>query len=283
MTEIKSKVRAAAKPVLFKLMGKRFYKYAQFYGKMRDIKYRMIDEKEMPLLNEFIKPGDTVLDLGANFAYYTERLSGIVGTNGKVYAFEPIPFTFEVFKMLVKKFSLKNVTYYNRGVSDKNEIVQFRVPKMEMGTLSTGQAHLSGRKNDVGDKEHYPFTQEEMFNCEVIALDDFFKVDLPGLSFIKIDIEGAELFALKGAKQLLQKYTPAILIEINPVFLDGFGLTSEDMLNFIKEAGYEIFYLNEQIQKLEPLLNKPLWESNFILIHQDKINAHLNIIANVQK
>jgi len=282
MSTLKSGIRSFVKPILYKLLGNRFYKYAQFYGKKRDIKFKLIDEKEMFLLPEFIKPGDTVLDLGANFAYYTERMSKIVGNTGKVYSFEPIPFTFEVLEMLVKHFKLANVTYYKKGVSNKTETVKFTVPKMDFGTLSTGQAHISGRKNDQPNNKDYKFTQEETFDCQVVALDEFYNNELPNLTFIKIDIEGAELFALKGAKNLLEKYKPVILIEINPLFLEGFGLTETNMLDFIKEIGYEIFYLNEGSQKLVPLNNTPLWEYNFILIPAGKVNQYKNIIDHVQ-
>ncbi len=281
MSTLKSGMRAFAKPILFKILGKRLYKYAQFFGKKRDIKFKLIDEKEMFLLPEFIKPGDTVLDLGANFAYYTERMSKIVGNNGKVYAYEPIPFTFSVFKMLIKHFGLKNVTYYQKGVSNKTDIVKFTVPKMDIGTLSTGQAHIATRHNDKEKDLNYKFTKEETFDCEVVSLDEFYNNELPNLTFIKIDIEGAELFALNGAKKILKKYMPVILIEINPIFLEGFGLTSLDMLNFIKELDYVIYYLNEDTKKLTPLGNKELWEYNFILIPTNKINLYQNLISHV--
>lgn len=282
MSTLKSGIRSFAKPLLYKLLGKRFYKYAQFYGKKRDIELHLIDEREMFLLPEFIKPGDTVLDLGANFAYYTERMSRIVGEKGKVHAFEPIPFTFDVYSMLVKHFKLTNVVSYKKGVSDKNETVKFSVPKMDIGMLSTGQAHISGRKEDSRTAANTHIAGEETFDCEVVALDNLYNNELPNLSFIKIDIEGAELFALKGAKNILRKYRPVILIEINPEFLTGFGLSPADMLNFINEMDYGIFYLDEATRKLVPLNNKPFWEYNFILIPSEKVEQHKNLIAHVQ-
>jgi FkbM family methyltransferase len=273
-------VREAVKPFLFRILGKRFYKYAQCYGKIRDIKYHLADEKEMIFLKEFIKPGDTVFDLGCNFAYYTERMSRIVGETGKVYAFEPIPFTYEVFVMLIKKLKLKNVTFYKKGVSNKNGVVQFRVPKMNTGTFNTGMAHISDRNNNIDTfKNEYDYADEEIFNCEVVSLDDFFNSNMPGLSFIKIDIEGAELFALKGAKNLLAKYKPTILIEINPVFLEGFRLTQQDVISFLNDNGYKIFYLENNSSKLSIVENKPLWKDNFILIHKSKISLHNKILA----
>lgn len=279
-TSSKFSFRTAVKPVLIKLLGKNFYKYAQCYGKMRDIKYHLADEKEMILLEEFIKPGDTAIDIGGNFAYYTERMSRIAGDAGKIYAFEPIPFTFEIFSMLVKKLKLKNVYFYKKGVSNKNETVQFRIPKTDIGTFNTGMAHISARNNNISDvNKDYDYSNEETFDCEVIALDDFFKSNMPRLSFIKIDIEGAELFALQGAKNLLTKYKPAILIEINPVFLEGFGLTQENVVSFINENGYKIFHLENNSSKLNIVEDKLLWKDNFILIHESKISLHSKVIS----
>lgn len=282
MSTLKSGIRAIAKPILYKLLGRNFYKYAQFYGKKRDIKYKLIEEKEMFLLPGFVKPGDTVLDLGANFAYYTERLSRLVGSKGKVYAYEPIPFTYSVFKMLVKHFGLTNVTSYQKGVSNTSTTVKFTVPKMDIGTLSTGQAHISGRDDKNLTVRNKKIAGEETFDCEVVSLDEFYNSEIPGLSFIKIDIEGAELFALKGAEKILHKYQPVILIEINPEFLTGFGLSSADMLNFIEQINYEILYLDESSKKLVKLGDKPLWENNYVLIPKNKMEQHKNIISNVQ-
>lgn len=282
MSTLKSGIRSIAKPILFKLLGRNFYKYAQFYGKKRDIQLRLIEEKEMFLLPEFVKPGDTVLDLGANFAYYTERLSRLVGSTGKVYAYEPIPFTFSVFRMLVKHFGLTNVTYYQKGVSSSTTSVKFTVPKMDIGTLSTGQAHISGRDDQYLTSQSKKITGEETFDCEVVALDEFYNEELPGLSFIKIDIEGAELFALRGAQNILRKYQPVILIEINPEFLKGFGLKDQDMLDFISQQGYEILYLEEGSKKLTPLGSRALWENNFILIPKTKMELYKNFLSHVQ-
>jgi FkbM family methyltransferase len=278
MASVKSPIRTMVKPILFKLLGNRFYKYAQAYGKIKDIKNRLVEEKEMVLLPYFATLGSQTIDVGANYAYFTERLSKLVGEKGEVYAFEPIPFTFSVLELIVKKLKLNNAFIYRKGVSNSNETVTFTVPKMGYGTISAGQAHISDRKNDLPDKyENYKFDDEEKVACEIVALDDFLGQKLNNVSFIKIDIEGAELFAMQGMQNVIDRCKPVLLIEICPPFLHGFGITDDQLLTYIKELGYQIFNYNEKSNKLE-LLNKALWESNFILIPNEKISNYKNLM-----
>src|SRR6476469_9980174 len=152
MAHVDSSVRSLVKPFLFKVLGERGYFWFQLYGKMRDIKYRLVEEDEMELLPLLIKPNDEVFDIGANYAYYTVRMAELV-KNGHVDAFEPIPFTYKVCKKRVDKKKLKNVDVHNVGVGNANEVVQFEVPLADFGGISAGQAHISGRDNDMDEQE----------------------------------------------------------------------------------------------------------------------------------
>ena len=280
MASVHSPIRTIIKPLLFKLLGKTGYIYAQFYGKMRDIKHRLVEETEMELLADLVKPGDAVIDIGANYAYYTDRLSSIVGDNGKVFAFEPIPFTYKVCAMIVKARKLRNAKLYNLGVSDKNQTLSFSIPKLSFGPISAGQAHISGRKHNENEKsKYYNFDAEEEVTCEVIALDDFL-LDLNNkpLTFIKIDIEGAEYFALKGMEKLILKHKPALLIEVQPYFLKGFNINESEFRRYINDTlGLEIFFYDATVKKLKPL-QFDFFDSNFILIPGNKISAYQQLI-----
>jgi FkbM family methyltransferase len=260
-------------------MGKRGYKYAQLYGKLRDIKYRLVEEREMKLLPVLVAEGDTVLDIGANFAYYTERLSRLTGNSGAVIAFEPIPFTFEVCRMIVKKLGLKNITLYNKGVSDKTAQVQFSAPKLGFGGISAGQAHIAGRKNEEKDrKKYYNFSEDEYFDCQVVDLDSF-GLSLTKLTFVKIDIEGAELFAIKGMEKLLRQHRPVLLIEVQPYFLRGFGIDANEFQQYITdELGYIICFMDKQTDKLVKL-SGDFFDDNFILLPAERIADYQNLLV----
>jgi len=278
MASVNSPLRSFLKPILFKLLGKRGYKWAQYYGKRKDIEHRLVEEIEMELLPQIVHKDDEVLDIGANYAYYTERLSRLA-PEGKVYAFEPIPFTYGVASMLVRKLRLKNVELYDKGVGEKTETMRFTVPKLKIGAISAGQAHMGDRNNDMlKGTEYYVSDNEEAFDCKVVDIDSFLLPSFRKLTFVKIDIEGAEYFALKGMEKTLQKFKPVILIEIIPVFLQGFSIETAFFQDYLeKHLSYSIFIYDEQLKKLRAT-NSITKDRNYILIHANKISDYKHLI-----
>jgi FkbM family methyltransferase len=279
MASVKSPIRTIVKPILFKLLGKRGYRWAQYYAKKRDIDNRLVEEEEMALLPLLVSRGDEVLDIGANYAYYTERLSRLV-PEGHVYAFEPIPFTYEVAGMLVKKYDLKNVSLYRKGVGEKTETLKFSVPKQGFGSISAGQAHMANRNDDIiKGSEYYLSAGKAQFDCEVVDIDSFLLPGLKKLSFVKMDIEGAEYFALKGMERTLDRFRPVILIEIVPPFLHAFGIELAFFQQYIEQTlGYRIFEYNKSSGQLVEAgsVQKP---ANYILVHESKLSDYSHLIA----
>jgi FkbM family methyltransferase len=262
------------------MLGTKGYKWAQYLAKKRDIQYRLVEEKEMELLPLLVKEDDEVLDIGANYAYYTERLSKLV-PKGHVYAFEPIPFTYDVAAMLVKKFRLKNASLYKKGIGQKTEIMRFGVPKLDFGSISAGQAHMSGRKNEmIKGSDYYVSDKEEEFDCEVVDIDSFLLPRLKKLSFVKIDIEGAEYFALKGMEKTLKQFHPVILIEIVPVFLKSFDIDMSYFQDYITNAlGYVIYTYEPQEKKLKLVSGPVLEDRNYILIPRSDVSSYNHLIS----
>ncbi|WP_018344176.1 FkbM family methyltransferase [Cytophaga aurantiaca] len=274
MATLNSPLRTALKPLLFKLFGKSAYAKFQFYAKVKDIDNKLVEEKEMELLPYFLSKDAESIDIGANYAYYTVAMGQ---QSKKVYAYEPIPFTHKVCAMLIKHYKLANVQLFLQGVGEANEIKTFNVPVVEFGGIAAGQAHMSERNNELeGKEQHYQFNKNEEYQCQVVALDTAI-TDATNISFVKMDIEGAEYFALKGMPQLIQKHKPVILIEINPFFLDGFGIKEQDLRNLIADAGYKTFIYNQTSKKLESFTDA-YFESNYILIHNDKIDSFKHLL-----
>ncbi len=279
MASVKSPLRSFVKPLFFKLLGKRGYFRMQVYAKAKDIRNRLVEEKEMELLPKLVSKGDDVLDVGANFAYYSTRLSDLVGKQGKVFAFEPIPFTHSVCHALIKAFKATNVELFNKGVGAKNEQVEFSVPLQDFGAISAGQAHFASRNNELEGKEnYYTFDKAETFMCDVVALDTFMADKLNKLTFVKIDIEGAEYHALQGMRKMLTEHQPVVLVEIQPFFLEGFGIKEADLLELIDELGYDLYLYSKSTKKLTKYTSA-LIDSNYMMIPRATASNYAELIA----
>ena len=132
--------RVLVKSILYKVFGQNLYGYFQFLGKMLDIKQEKVWEKELQLVPFIVRKGEVAIDVGANYALYSYHLSKAVGKNGRVYAFEPIPFTYKVCQRLLKHFDLQNVKLFDKGCGNQNGKAIFETPLQSFGAISAGQA-----------------------------------------------------------------------------------------------------------------------------------------------
>lgn len=224
-------------------------------------------EPEIELIDRCVREGDTVLDIGANYGLWAYYLSRAVGADGKVYSFEPIPFTARTFRTIGRALGFsRNVDLVNKGCSDTAGRVSFTVPVQSGVAISAGLVHIAGRRDARPGKDvHASFTATKNVECEVVRLDDYLTA-VDRLSFVKCDIEGADLFAMRGARGLLAKHRPVVVIEINPWFLEGFGLTVAELHGFFEELGYCCYRYDEGGQ-LVPTAVEEIVEDNWIFVH----------------
>lgn len=263
-----SLVRRVLKRALFPLTNERSYRWVQAIAMSWDIRRGTWGEPELDLIPLAVQPGDVAVDVGANYGIYAFHLSKAVGRAGRVWAFEPVPFTFETLKLVARFLRFRNVELVQKGCSDRSGTALFEVPLQTSGAMSAGQAHLSGRNNDrEGRSRHVPGVAMKTVQCELVALDDFLP---PGIdvSFLKLDIEGAELLALRGATRLIERCRPTIVCEINPWFLDGFGIPLRDLWDFLETRGYEAF--NYRLGTLQSARFEEVVEDNYVFVHRTR-------------
>lgn len=178
-------------------------------------------------IRELVQPGDTVLDLGANYGYYTILFSKVVGEQGQVHAFEPNQRTFAELREHISLNKSENVSAYNSAVSNqtKEETLFF---------LEESRARASLRLQN----EHADHTQA----TRSVALDEFFReADLKRLTCMKIDVEGAELLCIEGAQQTIRLYSPVLLLEVCEAHLLQFGTSAHALLEKLSGWGYVFF------------------------------------------
>jgi FkbM family methyltransferase len=228
-----------------------------------------------------VRTGETVLDLGANFGMYTYHLSHTVGPNGHVYAFEPVPSTFGALRVATRLLRLRNVELIEKGCSERSGQITFTVPLQSSGALSAGQAYIGGRNDERAGKEGQVRWQGTLdVVCQVVALDEYLP-PVEALSLIKCDIEGAELFAFRGATQLIKQHRPTIICEINPWFLEGFGLELNDLISFFLNQDYNLYHyrVNNDRRQLRPVRLEEIIEDNYVFIHPSRLERFHDLLA----
>ncbi len=273
-----SLIRRGLKTALHPLLNETTYRYLQSVAKALDIRRGKWSEPELDLIPLVVRQGDVVLDLGANYGFYTYHLSRAVGPTGRVYAFEPVPFTFRTLQRVVTLLGVSgNVTLYDKGCSDRAGRVSFELPMQANGAPNAGQAYLAARNDDhAGAETQVRWARTVTVECDIVALDDFLP-PLTRLSLIKCDIEGAELLAFRGAARLIDRERPAIICEINPWFLDGFGLRLEDLLDFFASRGYVLYrYTSEK--RLRRVDAPAIVEDNYVFIPPERFSAFASVM-----
>jgi FkbM family methyltransferase len=202
--------------------------YRHFYPLYRPLYFaykQREDAFEIQVIRALIEPGQTVIDIGANIGFYTNIFSDIVGSNGKVHAFEPDVTNYSHIKKISGKNN--NVVLRQKAVSDKTEPLKIFTSKL----LNV-------------DHRTYPVEQyESSYDIEAVSIDDYvagsFKVD-----FIKMDIQGHELKALRGMKKTLGVFQPILLTEFWPSGLKQAGDSADEYLSLVQSYGYSIYQLN---------------------------------------
>jgi FkbM family methyltransferase len=165
------------------------------------------NEPELKIVRHLVKPGDTVIDIGANVGVYTKILSELVGPDGHVYSIEPFPSTFEILCYNVRKLQLDNIEPINVAVSDSNRIVTMALPLNPSGAETHYRASIVTNPVEKG--------KLETANVQATTIDSRFLSKSGTISFIKCDVEGHEPACIKGAAKFLAQSQAAWLIEIS--------------------------------------------------------------------
>jgi FkbM family methyltransferase len=157
--------------------------------------------------------------------------------------------------------SIRNITTVNAAVGEMSEEKELFVSAPD----NLGMSSFYQPENYAGKKER----------VKVETIDDWFKTSgLSKIDIIKLDIEGSELAALKGMKEVLQKQKPVLIVEINPETLSMFNLRSSDICDYLKQLNFEGFLILEN-GGLERLNHAGINQTtNVLFIHQEKVNAY---------
>jgi len=184
-------------------------------------------------------PEDAVCyDIGANIGYHTLIMARSADKGGLVYAFEPIPEVCEVLIRNAKINSLHNIVTVNKVVS------------RESGTLSLI------RNIDIDQAVLAPETKKnnplnETITCAATTIDEFVATGNRAPSFLKIDVEGAEVEVLAGAINTLRRYHPVIVCETHGEARAG------GVYEILIDLNYELFCVNADVVPIDSIAQMP--------------------------
>lgn len=195
------------------------------------------EEQLTKQLTKHLKPGDVFLDIGANIGFHSLLVSSLHNRAITVHAFEPLPTLFNQLTESKRKNHFSNLTIHNFGLGDKEREMQIFVRDENMGGSSLFEY-----------KNLNLVRPSETQTIQIKTLDSVFSTNSP-ISVIKIDVEGYEFEALKGAEKLLRLNAPLIFMEFSPMMYeeDYAGKTS-DFITYLTDLHYTFYTLdNEKI------------------------------------
>ncbi|MCC7417780.1 MAG: FkbM family methyltransferase [Acidobacteria bacterium] len=181
-------------------------------------------------IRQWLRPGDTALDVGANVGWHTLLMGTLVGPAGRVCAFEPNDSTRGRLIGAIEANGLSNVTVDRRAVSDRPGEGAFDAPAAGDLWDGTGRLVRDGARGRPID-------------C--VTLDDYAAARrLDRVDFIKIDVEGWELAVLRGGPRTLALHAPTIVFEYDPAYVARCGGSADELTTCLTNAGYRLFALD---------------------------------------
>ncbi|MDP9071278.1 MAG: FkbM family methyltransferase [Actinomycetota bacterium] len=272
-------VRRLVKRPLARFQWTPAYRLAQAAAMAWDIRTGAWSEPELDLITHAVQPGESALDIGANFGLWSYHLARATGPKGRVLAFEPVPFTYRCLRLVAKILRMVNVEMLAVGCGEQRARVRFLAPAQDSGAISAGLVHLAGRGDRGEASAHERASCGAELWCDVVALDELL-ADLPGLSFVKCDIEGSELFAFRGAERLIDEHLPSVVCEIDPSFVEGFGLALEEVVGFFWAKQYELFRYDQHPPRLcRVLATRDLAAGNYLFVHPSRLGRFAGLLV----
>lgn len=192
------------------------------------------EKEDMDLMRRIVRPGDTVVDIGAHEGFFTLLFAGLVGERGRVFSFEPNP---------------ENLRYLRRNVKlNRGKCVRI-YPVAAGSGRGNGILHLNEGQGAWGSFTDFWGDTTRERRVAVETLDHALGSMGGRIDFIKVDTEGHDFEVLKGAAGLLKRYHPGLCVEVSLSFWSVMSASLDDMLNFLKDMGYKLYVcINGRLQ-----------------------------------
>ena len=192
----------------------------------------------MRMLDDVHLTGRVAIDVGAHAGSWTQNLARRVGPAGKVLAYEALPHYGGALEVSTRLLRTRNVNVRVMAVGEREGVIPLRWRSVTNERL-TGKTHIEPVMED----------STGVIEVRMATLDSDLEscgIHLSDVAFVKIDVEGAELEVLKGAKNLLSQGRPIVYMEVEPPWLERMGHSVGDIFDLMAHHGYEPSLVSER-------------------------------------
>ena len=217
---------------------------------------KKLDEPEIFIINQLIDNGTDSIDIGVYRGVHSYEMSK---HSKLVHSFEPNPVIFNELQKYLPKI-INNINLYNYAISEKEEKKLLRIPIRDSNVdKSNYEEYYKMGLATIHEKNIFDNYDEFEIRCK--KLDEFnFKNKI---SFIKIDVEGHEIEVVNGSKELIKKFKPNLMIEIEQKHSKN---NTKESISFICSLGYQALCLKDKkLVKIEEI-NEINEFNNYIFI-----------------
>ena len=181
--------------------------------------------RDMCFLRKLVRAGDTIVDIGANVGSHAIPLAKALGTTSQVYAFEPHPRTFAYLRANAALNQLPNLHLYNFA-------------------LGESESELAFTDEISDDRNRVRMHGSGAITVPVKPLDSIECLEQAAITLLKVDVEGYELFVLRGAAKTLQR-TQFIFLEANTRYSQEYGTTVQDLAGYLHARNWTLYRVSD--------------------------------------
>lgn len=191
------------------------------------------------------KSGDVALDIGANVGSHALPMASFVGKEGKVYAFEPVPWAMNRIKRNLDLNDIENMVLEQIALSDTTEEVEMKF----RASFKIGSKSGVGAEGKIDDSW---WGECEQVKVSLQTLDNYVSThQINRIDLIKLDVDGFEGKVIRGAIETLKQFKPIIIMEVAPAWTEMRGDNIKDILGQLEEIGYRFY----KESNFDPIMN----------------------------
>ncbi|NJO59338.1 MAG: FkbM family methyltransferase [Richelia sp. RM2_1_2] len=242
--------------------------YPDSYSASAALYCGLYDYDEMNFLLRYLRDSDSFLDIGANVEIYTLLAASKI-KSGLIYSFEALPKNVVRLRENLELNRLQQVTPLSLAISDSTGSITLNLAEGDSMPFITPEATTTNLAQNSVSATRSPTA----IQVPTDTLDNIFKDNsIANLTLAKMDIEGAEILAFKGATSLLEQKRPHVWILEILDSVNHFGYQKHDILNLLQNYGYSLYSYKADNNQLKSITVEQKQGNNVLAIADSELD-----------